>query len=95
MQNRDFAGAITVQDRAAPLVALLSAHEADVTDPAVRARVVALHARRQQTGEWLAEQIEAARAELNQTRTSQRRVAQIAPVYGRAGGGSQQFCAVG
>jgi hypothetical protein len=97
LQTRDFATAIEIQDRAAPLVAHLAAHARDLTDPAQQARLRAVQEKRDRTGEWLAEQIERARAELARTSAARRRVAQIAPVYGRspAGAASGHLSAVG
>lgn len=83
LQARDFTGAVTIQDRAAPLVELLVAHAPEVTDSATRARIAALLAKRNQTGEWLAEQMARAREELQQTQVAQRRVAQVGPAYSR------------
>ena len=84
LQARDFAAAIEIQDRAAPLVDHLARHARDISDPAQQARLRAVQAKRDRTGEWLAEQIERAREELAQTSAARRRVAQIAPVYGRS-----------
>lgn len=97
LEARDFAGVIEIQKRAAPLVELLGAHADDVTDPALRERLRALLARRHQTGEWLAEQIEHAREALGQAHEGRRRLRQIAPVYGRgqAVAARRQLCAVG
>ncbi len=96
LEVRDFAAVVHLQKRCAPLVEMLGAHQADVTDPALRERIRALIARRRQTGEWLGEQIEKTKQALQETNESRRRIAQIAPVYG---GGSapapHQWCAVG
>ncbi len=97
LDARDFARVVAIQERAAPLVEHLGTHGPAVAgrDPVFRARVVALHARRRQTGDWLAAQVEHAREELHRMAASQRRVAQIAPVYGRGGPVSRQLCAQG
>ncbi|HVS51297.1 MAG TPA: hypothetical protein VHD62_02985 [Opitutaceae bacterium] len=84
LDARDFRGAVTVQDRAAPLVELLCAHADDVADEALRARIAALIERRNRTGEWLAEQIARVREQLRETQVAQRRVAQVAPAYGQS-----------
>ncbi len=97
LEARDFAAVVHLQERCAPLVELLGAHHAAVTDAALRERIRALISRRQQTGEWLAEQIEKTKRALQQANEGRRRVAQIAPVYGRgnAAPSSRQLCAVG
>jgi hypothetical protein len=95
LQARDFATAIAIQDRAAPLVELLAAHREELNDPTLRARVAELFARRSRTGEWLAEQMARVREELRQTDVARRRVAQVAPVYGRASTLPRQLSAVG
>jgi len=97
LDARDFAAAVVIQERAAPLVEHLAAHGPEIADrdAAFRARVAAFHARRQQTGEWLATQVARAREELHRMQVGQRRVAQIAPVYGRAGRPRRQLCVVG
>ena len=84
LQARDFAAAVVIQDRAAPLVSLLGTHGPAVADEALRARIAALLARRSQTGEWLSEQIRRVREELQRTEAAKRRVAQFAPVYSHA-----------
>lgn len=83
LQARDFPGAVAIQDRAAPLVELLVAHAPDVTDATIRARITALLAKRNQTGEWLADQMAKVREELQQTHVAQRRVAKVGPAYSR------------
>jgi len=95
LETRDFTAAITIQDRAAPLVEHLATYAGEITDPALRARIAAVHARRDRTGEWLAEQISRVRQQLHDLEAGQRRVAQVAPAYGRGAGASRQLCAVG
>lgn len=97
LQARDFARAVEIQDRAAPLVDLLVAHAPEVTDESIRARVAALLEKRNRTGEWLAEQMAKVREELQQTRAAQGRAAKIAPAYGRSGdkGSRPQLFAMG
>jgi hypothetical protein len=98
LDARDFEAVIEIQARCAPLVELLGAHATDVTDTTLRERIRALLARRQQTGEWLSEQIEKTREALAEANEGRRRVRQIAPVYGRgvgAASASRQLCAVG
>lgn len=97
LETRDFAALISIQDRAAPLVELLAAKAAEISDPALRARLAALHARRSRTGEWLSVEIELAREQLGETHAAQRRIAQVAPAYGRPikAAPRNQLCAVG
>ena len=94
LEARDFATAVTIQTRAAPLVEHLAAHGPAIADkdPAFRSRVAAFHARRQQSGEWLATQVARAKEELLRMQAGQRRVARIAPVYGQPGRTSRQLC---
>jgi hypothetical protein len=96
LEARDFPVVVELQDRAAPLIQLLGAHAADVTDQKLRERVAALIERRNRMGEWLAEQIARVREELKQTEATQRRLAQVAPAYGYpATTTSRQLVAVG
>lgn len=83
LQARDFAAVVQIQDRAAPLVEHLAAHVDDIVEPRLRERIGRIRAQRHRSGEWLAEQIERTRQELLQTHASRRRVAQVAPAYGR------------
>jgi hypothetical protein len=97
LDARDFAGAVTIQARAAPLVEHLAAHGPAIAeqDAAFLARVAAFHTRRLQTGEWLAAQVARTREELGRIQASQRRVAQIAPVYGGSAKSAGRLCATG
>lgn len=96
LHTRDFAAAIELQDRAAPLIEHLAAHGPAVVDTTFRRRVGDFLRRRAETAEWLSGQIAQARDELHRTRTGQRQVAQIAPVYGSSRSGSpRQLLAVG
>jgi len=91
-----FAAAIGVQDRAAPLVDAPGLHAADVAEAGLRTRIAALIARRNRTGEWLAEQMARVRQDLQLTQVAQRRVAQVAPAYGQGETTKRpQLCAVG
>src|SRR5436190_11518444 len=79
----DWSGVEAVQERAAPLVDFLAAHAPEsVDDAALRARIVALQQRREETSRSLGAQIAQARTELQQALAAKRRVAKIAPVYG-------------
>jgi hypothetical protein len=83
---RDFMAVEEIQRRADPVVARLHALGADVADDLARARVAGLLARRQHNLDLLETQLATARAELLAVQESTRRVACIAPVYGRAEG---------
>ena len=95
LQARDFVTAITIQDRATPLVQLLASHGPEVVDTALRSRIAALLAKRNRTGEWLAEQMARAREELHQTKLARRTVDQVAPVYGRTSSTRRQLSVTG
>lgn len=95
LQTRNFAGAIAIQDRAAPLVEHLSTHGAAVADEALKHRITLLMERRRETGAWLTRELEHAREQLHGLQASQRRVAKVAPVYGRSGPTRAQFSARG
>lgn len=95
LQSRNFSAAVLLQERAAPLVEHLVAHEGDVTSSDLRSRIAAVSALRSQTGEWLATQIERAREELQQMDASQRRIARVAPVYGSGTPRRSQLSVVG
>lgn len=86
LQARDFAAAIEIQERAAPLVDHLVAHADDIVEPRLRERIGKIREHRHRSGEWLAEQIEHTRQELLQMHASRRRVAQVAPAYGSGRG---------
>jgi len=94
---RDYAAVGEIQRRAEPLVAGLAALGAEAADETARARVAALLARRQHSLDFLETQLATARAELLAVQESARRVAQIAPVYVRAGSGvgAARFAAAG
>lgn len=83
---RDFAAIRLIQQRAAPLVDYVGTHGPAVakTHPAIRTRVTAVLARRQQNLATLGAQIAETRQRLDETRQSQVRVARIGPAYGRA-----------
>lgn len=96
LEARDFAAAIAVQDRAAPLAELLAAHWPEVPDAKLKARILEIINRRNKTGEWLAEQVAEVRRQLAETQVAQRRVAQVAPAYGNGATAiRRQLCEVG
>ena len=78
----DFEAAGTLADRAGPVVEWLTAH-ADVITPGLQAQLLDVRRQRQHNAEFLEAQIARTRADLQQIAASRRRVAQIAPVYGR------------
>jgi hypothetical protein len=88
LQTRDFAAAIELQDRAAPLIEHLALHGPSVANTDLRRRVGDFLRRRAETGEWLSRQLTEAKEELLRTRSSQHQVARIAPVYGSGKSGS-------
>ncbi len=92
---RDFAEFARIQRRAAPLVELLGRRGPAIADSAFRARVRGLLERRRQTDDHLGVEIARAKEELQRTRESEQRVAQISSVYGRAGATVRQLRAVG
>ncbi len=95
LQTRDFAAAISIQDRAAPLVEHLSLHGPNVADQALRRRVETLIARRNDTATWLATELRQTREQLLGLQASQRRVAKVAPAYGRGSDSRRQLCVRG
>ena len=94
---RDFAAVVHLQERAAPLVAHLAEHGPGVAkdDPALVGRIAAWLARRHETGEWLAGQIARTKEKLSEVEAAQRRVARVAPAYGRGAEVSRRLCEVG
>src|SRR5215471_17695348 len=83
LAHGDYATVLALQERAEPLVACLISAGGDAVKPAgVEKRLGALHALRERTSLDLAEKLEAARRELQDTKVAQRRVARVAPVYG-------------
>jgi hypothetical protein len=83
LAKRDWMGAETVQQRAAPLVDFLAAHgPASADDAALRERIATLQQRRAETSRSLNLQIAQAKSELQQAQAARRRLGQIAPAYG-------------
>lgn len=82
LHARDFASVVVIQDRAAPLVEHLVAHEEEITSGELRARIAGILALRNQTGEKLKDSVDETREALQQMDVSQRRVSRIAPAYG-------------
>jgi hypothetical protein len=95
LEARDFATVVHLQERAAPLVEHLATHSAEVVDVSLRERIRMLLERRQQSGEWLAAQIEQTKEALRLNDERRHRVTQIAPAYGRSRYAPQRFSAVG
>ncbi len=79
----DYAATLEIQRRAQPLVEALSGLGIAAADDLARARVAGLLARRQHNIDFLESQLATARAELLSVQESTRRVACIAPAYGR------------
>ena len=78
---KDYAAVVALQQRATPLVALMADYTGP-TDVKLRQQIMALIARRTRSEEQLSRQIKSSRNELSQLQASERRVAQIGPVYG-------------
>lgn len=95
LHGGDFATLVLLQDRAAPLVEHLVAHQHQISSRELRSRVTAVIALRNQTSERLAQQIEQTGDELRAMDASRRRVAQVAPAYGRSAVRAPQFVVVG
>jgi hypothetical protein len=94
--QQDWASVVALQDRMVPLVEFLAVspfrgHE----QSALRSRIAAVHARRAGSSARLEGELERTRKELEQTQLARRRVAQIAPAYGRAGVPPHRLHAVG
>src|SRR4051794_4832065 len=84
LQNRDYAAVVQIQERAAPLVEHLAAHGPEVADGKLRARIAALLQQRHENGVRLSAEIGRTRQQLQDLQATQRRAAQVAPVYGRS-----------
>ncbi|MDP3072414.1 MAG: hypothetical protein Q8N18_19130 [Opitutaceae bacterium] len=92
----DYETVVGLQDRAGPVVEYLAAQAAEVArSPALSERIGAIRARRARTLEIISHQAQHARAELAETGAARRRVARIAPVYGRATAAVSQLQVVG
>ncbi len=95
VQARDYAAVISLQQRAAPIVNHLIAHGPDVADAKLRDRIAAIIARRNESQARLATDIEETRQRLTAIEGSQRRAAQVAPVYGRPAEPRRRLSALG
>lgn len=89
LQTRDFVAIESIQVRTGALVDDLVALAASM-DVSLRARIESIHARRERSSEWLAQEMTRARAELRETDAARGRVARIAPVYGRTPAASRE-----
>jgi hypothetical protein len=97
LRAEDYTGVLETQQRAAPVVERLT-RLADAADGKTRQRIAAVLAKRQRSYDWLSAKIACVRGELRELQASQRRIAQIAPAYGRAAAHSasaSQLSAVG
>lgn len=87
----DFAGAVELQQRIAPVVeALISLQGAAASGAS--ARIAGVVAARRRNGDWLTEMLDRHREELRELQVNRRRLAQLRPAYRpaalrRAGGG--------
>jgi hypothetical protein len=91
----DFDAVNEIQDRAAPLVEFLALHATEGDTPQLRQRIGTLETQRQRSADELDAGIARLRDEMQRTTVARRRVAQIAPVYGRPSAPRPQLRAVG
>lgn len=91
----DITTLMSLQQQADPLVSHLGRHGPAVVDEALRSRIGALLARRQETADVLGRRIEETRGRLAELDASRRRVARVVPAYGQGGETSRRLCAVG
>lgn len=91
----DFTAAHAIQERTEPLVSFLVSQPEHASEPRLRRRIEALHARRTQHSERLAGRIAQVRGELQETTLHRRHVAQVAPAYGRSTKTRHQLSAIG
>lgn len=94
LKTRNFAEAIAIQERAAPLVQSIASN-ANRLSHDLRLRVAALIERRRANDAWLAGEIEVVRVRLQDTAETQRRVTQLSPTYGRSVATCQRLSARG
>ena len=94
-RTRDFENLTDLQQRAAEIVAALVDFGADGIDPAVRNRLAAVVRQRETTTAEIQVELDLIKAKLDSLQVSQRRAAQVAPVYGGGGLKSRQLSAVG
>lgn len=93
---RDIEAVLALQERAAPLVEFLSGQAGEIACHApLAAQLAAVHARRAQSARSLAAEVEKSRGALREAGAARRRIAQIAPAYGRGAPTATQLCAVG
>lgn len=83
-----------VQARMSPLVDALAANAAHA-DPAARARIGAIVARRSASERWLQDALDGGRAELRQIEADRRRLIRMRPAYANREAGGRQLSAVG
>ena len=95
VRSNDFAAAIAVQRRAAPLVADLVEKGPAVADAALRQRLATVIALREQTTIEIQRRIEDTRNKLDALRLTRNRVSQVAPVYGSTRAPRSRLRAVG
>ena len=95
LRESDFATVADIQTRSAPLVEYLGTHGPAIAGRDFLARMRAFLLRRRELEECLAVRIAQTRAELEQNRANEHRVARIAPVYGSAMRPVSRLSAVG
>lgn len=89
-RSRDFESLKEVQQRAGEIVAALLEHSTERVDPAVRERLAAVVKQREATAAEIQIELDVTKAKLDSLQVSQRRAAQVAPVYGGGGIKSRQ-----
>jgi hypothetical protein len=89
LHGGDFDAANTIGDRAAMVVEWLVTHASVITPPLAE-RLASVQAKRAANAEFLEGEITRTRDNLQQVAIGRRRVAQIAPVYGRSAGTAQR-----
>lgn len=92
---RDAVALQQIQRRAEPVILYLCQHAGEVSGAWARHRVAALVERRSRALSKLSAQVEGARARLEDVHSNQRRVAVLAPMYGRPSARRVRLSAVG
>ena len=91
----DFDELVVLQARAEPLVAHLGEHGPALGDASLLRRVAAWVEHRRDLAAALEARVSAARTELRDLESAQRRVRRVAPAYGQEAGGTRRLSQVG
>jgi len=81
VSSSDHSGVLAAQAKITPIIERLAQLCAETANPAIRAKVAVLLAKRRVTEDGLAAHIARIRGELNRTHAAQHRLARIAPAY--------------